>query len=88
VRAFEELTKSGASGACGCSLSTPSSDVARTRRGVPPAGDTGGQAAARSLNVIYLGLNPRRPGLPEFIDRHSALVAEWMTGLAQPATVI
>ena len=45
-------------------------------------------AAARSLNVINLGLNLRRPGLPEFIDRHSALVAEWMTGLAQPATVI
>ena len=36
-------------------------------------------AAARSLNVINLGLNLRRPGLPEFIDRHSALVAEWMT---------
>ena len=45
-------------------------------------------AAARSLNVINLGLNLRRPGLREFIDRHTALVAEWMTGLAQQSTVI
>ena len=45
-------------------------------------------AAARSLNVLNLGLNLRRPGLPEFIDRHSALVSEWMTGLAQQPTVI
>ena len=45
-------------------------------------------AAARSLNVINLGLNLRRPGLQEFIDRHSALVAEWMTGLATQSTVI
>jgi hypothetical protein len=41
--------------------------------------------AARSLNVINLGLNLRRPGLVEFIDRHTALVAEWMSGL-EPKT--
>lgn len=45
-------------------------------------------AAGRSLNVINLGLNLRRPGLPEFIDRHSRLVAEWMTGLEPNSTVI
>jgi Ser/Thr protein kinase RdoA (MazF antagonist) len=45
-------------------------------------------AAGRSLNVINLGLNLRRPGLPEFIERHSALVAEWMTGLASKPTLI
>jgi Ser/Thr protein kinase RdoA (MazF antagonist) len=44
--------------------------------------------AARSLNVINLGLNLRRPGLPEFIDRHAALVAEWMAGLAPTTMVI
>ena len=45
-------------------------------------------AAGRSLNVINLGLNLRRPGLTEFIDRHAALVAEWMTGLELKSTVI
>ncbi|MEP7203006.1 MAG: phosphotransferase [Ilumatobacteraceae bacterium] len=37
-------------------------------------------AAGRSLNVINLGLNLRRPGLPGFVVRHATLVAEWMTG--------
>jgi Ser/Thr protein kinase RdoA (MazF antagonist) len=45
-------------------------------------------AAGRSLNVINLGLNLRRPGLSEFIDRQAALVAEWMTGLEPKSTVI
>ena len=45
-------------------------------------------AAGRSLNVINLGLNLRRPGLTEFVDRHSALVAEWMTDLERKSTVI
>jgi Ser/Thr protein kinase RdoA (MazF antagonist) len=43
--------------------------------------------AARSLTVINLGLNLRRPGLPEFIDKHAELVATWM-GLATKATLI
>ena len=62
----------------------------RAIRPWPPADEPLAKAlvAARNLNVINLGLNLRRPGLREFIDRHSALVAEWMTGLAQPATVI
>ena len=42
-------------------------------------------AAARSLNVINLGLNLRRPGLFEFLDRHTAVVANWMSGL-EPKT--
>ncbi len=45
-------------------------------------------AAARSLNVINLGLNLRRPGLAEFVERHSALVAAWMAGLASKRTLI
>ena len=44
--------------------------------------------AARSLNVINLGLNLRRPGLPEFIDRHAALVASWMAGLPPKSPLI
>jgi Ser/Thr protein kinase RdoA (MazF antagonist) len=44
-------------------------------------------AAARSLNVINLGLNLRRPGLHQFIERHTALVAAWMSGLA-PKTLL
>jgi hypothetical protein len=28
------------------------------------------------------------PGLPEFIHRHAALIAEWMTGLAPRTTLI
>ena len=44
--------------------------------------------AARSLNVINLGLNLRRPGLAEFVERHSASVATWMTGLASKPTLI
>ncbi len=44
--------------------------------------------AARSLNVINLGLNLRRPGLPEFIDRHAELVAGWMAGLAPQPPLI
>jgi Ser/Thr protein kinase RdoA (MazF antagonist) len=44
--------------------------------------------AARSLNVMNLGLNLRRPGLPDFLERHAALVAEWMTGLAPMPTLI
>ena len=44
--------------------------------------------AARSLNVINLGLNLRRPGLPEFIDRHAALVAEWMASLPPKTPLI
>ena len=43
--------------------------------------------AARSLNVINLGLNLRRPGLAEFIDRHAQRVAGWM-GLSPRATLI
>ncbi len=43
--------------------------------------------AARSLNVVNLGLNLRRPGLAEFIDRHAALVAGWM-GLAVKTPLI
>ena len=45
-------------------------------------------AAARRLTFINLALDLRRPGWPEYIDRHAGVVAEWMTGLAQPATVI
>jgi len=45
-------------------------------------------AAGRSLNVINLGLNLRRPGLPEFVEQHSALVAQWMTSLASKPTLI
>ncbi|HEX3089534.1 MAG TPA: phosphotransferase [Ilumatobacteraceae bacterium] len=45
-------------------------------------------AAARSLNVINLGLNLRRPGLDQFIDRHAALVAGWMSGLATKTPLI
>jgi Ser/Thr protein kinase RdoA (MazF antagonist) len=44
--------------------------------------------AARSLNVINLGLNLRRPGLPDFIDRHAALVATWMAGLPPKTPLI
>jgi Ser/Thr protein kinase RdoA (MazF antagonist) len=44
-------------------------------------------AAARRLGFVNLGLILRRPGLSEFIDRHSAYVAEWM-GLSPRATVI
>jgi Ser/Thr protein kinase RdoA (MazF antagonist) len=44
--------------------------------------------AARSLNVINLGLNLRRAGLSEFIQRHAALVEKWMTGLAPKSAVI
>jgi Ser/Thr protein kinase RdoA (MazF antagonist) len=44
--------------------------------------------AARSLNMINLGLNLRRPGLPEFVGRHAALVKQWMVGLAPKATFI
>ena len=43
--------------------------------------------AARSLNVINLGLNLRRPGLQEFIDRHAQRVAGWM-GLSPRTTLI
>ena len=43
--------------------------------------------AARSLNVINLGLNLRRPGLQEFIERHAQRVAGWM-GLSPRATLI
>ena len=45
-------------------------------------------AAARSLNVINLGLNLRRPGLDQFVDRHTALVAAWMSGLAPKTPLI
>ena len=41
--------------------------------------------AARSLNVINLGLNLRRPGLAEFVERHSALVADVDDGLGAEA---
>ena len=43
--------------------------------------------AARSLNVINIGLNLRRPGLHEFIERHAQRVAGWM-GLSPRATLI
>jgi Ser/Thr protein kinase RdoA (MazF antagonist) len=35
-------------------------------------------AAARSLNVMNLGLNLRRPGVADFLDEHSRRVLEWM----------
>jgi hypothetical protein len=38
--------------------------------------------------VINLGLNLRRPGLHQFIDRHAALVAAWMSGLAPKTPLI
>ncbi len=43
--------------------------------------------AGRSLNVINLGLNLRRPGLELFIDRHAQRVAGWM-GLSPRASLI
>jgi Ser/Thr protein kinase RdoA (MazF antagonist) len=43
--------------------------------------------AARRLGFVNLGLILRRPGLPEFIARHAAAVAEWM-GLSPQATLI
>jgi Ser/Thr protein kinase RdoA (MazF antagonist) len=44
-------------------------------------------AAARRLGFVNLGLILQRPGLPEFIARHAAYVAEWM-GLSPRATLI
>ncbi len=45
-------------------------------------------AAQRSLNMVNLGLNLRRPGWAEHIDRHAALIARWMTGLSPRAPLI
>ena len=35
-------------------------------------------SAARSLNMLNLGLNLRRPGFTEFFDRHTKLIRRWM----------
>lgn len=36
-------------------------------------------SAARSLNMMNLGLNLRRSGFSEFFDRHAQLIHRWMT---------
>lgn len=38
----------------------------------------GALSAARSLNMLNLGLNLRRPGFTEFFDRHTQLIRRWM----------
>jgi Ser/Thr protein kinase RdoA (MazF antagonist) len=35
-------------------------------------------SAARSLNMLNLGLNLQRPGFTEFFDRHTKLIRRWM----------
>jgi hypothetical protein len=45
-------------------------------------------ATARSLTFINLGVNLRRPGLADHIDRHAKLITQWMTGLSPRAPLI
>jgi Ser/Thr protein kinase RdoA (MazF antagonist) len=45
-------------------------------------------AAARSLTFINLGVNLRRPGLADHIDRHAKLITQWMTGLSTRVPLI
>jgi len=39
-------------------------------------------SAARSLNVMNLGLHLRRSGFADRLDDHAARITKWMTGHA------